>query len=161
MDLALLNDSKDHFVNNVFIDVNLQIQLLVRDVVGDYRVQLNLRLIGDCCLVVEVFSVEDVVEVIEDVDHVVTVGRHDELDLDTIHVHQFLAVVHHDIPVFQIRSGKKKGSVSWQDMNHQISPNLSNADRRSGTELRANRDTVSKTKVTRVLGRSQLPSHAS
>ena len=37
-------------------------------------------------------------------------------------------------------------------MDHQVSPNLSNADWRSGTELRPNRDTISKTKVTRVLG---------
>ena len=76
---------------------------------------------------------EDVVQIVEDVDHVVTICRDEGVDLNTIHIHKFLAVVHHDIPAFKVRSGKKKWSVSWEDMDHQVSPNLSNANWRSGT----------------------------
>ena len=103
--LALLDSAEHTLIDHVFTDINFQVHLLVRDLLGDDAVQEHLLIV--VVLHKEVVDLQDILQVVEDVDHVVPVGRQDRFDLHTVDVNHLLAIVHHDVPSFQIRSCKK------------------------------------------------------
>ena len=157
--LALVDHPVNHLLDGLFIHVDLKIHLLIRDVVGHDGVEENLVISRVDVLDIQVVDIEDVLQVVEDVDHVVAVRSENRSNLSAIHVDQFLAIVDHDIPGFQVRPGQKKGCVSRQNMNCQLSPGSSHTNWGVGTEVRPHCDAISKPEIARIF--VDLSLHAS
>ena len=133
--LALVDHPVNHLLDGLFIHVDLKIQLFIRDVIGHDGVEENLVICRVDVLDIQVIHIEDILQVVKDVDHVVAVCSENRSNLSTVNVDQFLAVVDHDIPGFQVRPGQKKGCVSRQHMNCQLAPGSSHTNWCFGTEV--------------------------
>ena len=109
--LAVVNGRVDAFLDYSFIHSDLQVILHVWDVISDHGVHKG-RLLIILLLGHKVLHIQDVLQVVEDVEHVVTIRGVGRFDCHTIHTNHFVAIVHHCLPSFQVRSCKKRWCFS-------------------------------------------------
>ena len=142
--LAFHGCSEDKLLRFFRRHFDLKVSFKVRDIISDDSVQEGLDRDVD---VVKLVKAQDVLKVVKDVDHVVTVVRESRLHVHITNLHSLSSVVYHRLPRFKIRACQEQRCVARKDVHRELPPSFANANWDQGSKERSHHGTISKPEI--------------